>query len=117
MCGGCGQDFHKEYKSDGWTRDDDSEGDSDSDAETEIDDDEDQDNFTNRVCGWHECRKDFDLFDPHYYDEEMGECFCCEECFKKEQLCCPWIYAKDETDDEEKDELNAAIDASGNALW
>jgi hypothetical protein len=207
LCCGCGQDLHKEYKSDGWTRDDDSEGDSDSDAETEIDDDEDQDNFTNRVCGWHECRKDFDLFDPHYYDEEMGECFCCEECFKKEQNrfakdddsevsedtceCCGRPYdhrnphrqsemcdcvqnddgtlsrPKEETDDEEEekvecegcggkfydddtlstryndkycekcwedvpkelhpyieglddeegDELNAAIDASGNALW
>jgi hypothetical protein len=55
-----------------------------SDAETEID--EDQDNFTNRVCGYYpECGKDFHLTDPHYYDEEVGECYCSEECYKKEQ--------------------------------
>jgi hypothetical protein len=45
-------------------------------------DEDDQDNFTNRICGY--CGKDFDLKDPHYYNEEVGECYCNEECYKKE---------------------------------
>jgi hypothetical protein len=181
MCGECGQDFHKEYKSDGWTRDDDSEEDSDSDDDSEEDSDsdddsegdsesdaetegechdgsvwvcckcekvsdgkgfpdsksqfyeelgdwycgkcheyytrEDQDDFTNRLCGYYpNCQNEFDLADPHYYDEEMGECFCCEECFKKEQKRSLGRDTEEE-EDEEKDELCSAIDASGNALW
>jgi hypothetical protein len=43
------------------------------------DEDEDQDDFTNRICGF--CNKDFDLKDPHYYDEENGECYCNEDCY------------------------------------
>jgi hypothetical protein len=156
MCGECGQDFHKEYKSDGWTRDDDSEEDSDSDDDSEEDSDsdddsegdsesdaetegechdgsvwvcckcekvsdgkgfpdsksqfyeelgdwycgkcheyytrEDQDDFTNRICEW--CHLDFDLADPHYYDEEGNCCYCSEECFKKEQ---DWLSAPPST--------------------
>ena len=41
----------------------------------------DQDDFTNRTCGY--CDVGFELDDPHYYDEEEGECYCNEECFKK----------------------------------
>ena len=41
-----------------------------------------QDDFTNRICG--HCSKGFVLEDPHYYDEEQGECYCDEECYKKE---------------------------------
>jgi hypothetical protein len=71
-----------------------------SDAETEID--EDQDNFTNRVCGYYpECGKGFHLDDPHYYDEEVGECYCSEECFKKEQNR---FAEQDRCDDKEKTE-------------
>ena len=42
--------------------------------------DSDQDNFTNRMCENPECNKEFDLADPHYYDEDQGVCYCCEEC-------------------------------------
>jgi hypothetical protein len=42
---------------------------------------ETQDDFTNRVCG--ACGEGFDLADPHYYDEEEGECYCNEKCFKE----------------------------------
>jgi len=71
-----------------------------SDAETEMD--EDQDNFTNRVCGYYpECGEGFHLSDPHYYDEEEGQCYCSEECFKKEQN----RFAKqDRCEDKEKTE-------------
>ena len=100
--------------------------DSDYEDRDDTEDDSDQDNFTNRVCGYYpECGKDFDLADPHYYDEDEGECYCCEECFKKEQNrfaeqdrcedapecgCC-WDDAIDANA-----ELNAAIDASGNCF-
>jgi len=56
--------------------------DEESESEDEI---EDQDDFTNRSCGWRDCNKDFDLADPHYYDEESSDCYCSEECFKKYQ--------------------------------
>jgi hypothetical protein len=42
---------------------------------------EDQDDFTNRMCG--NCDKEFDLSDPHHYDEEIGECYCSEKCLKE----------------------------------
>jgi hypothetical protein len=47
--------------------------------------DADQDNFTNRQCENRECNNEFDLADPHYYDEEQSVCYCCEECYKIEQ--------------------------------
>ncbi len=53
---------------------------------------EDQDDFTNRICEW--CHLDFDLADPHYYDEEGNCCYCSEECFKKEQ---DWLSAPSST--------------------
>lgn len=42
--------------------------------------DGEQDDFTNRMCENPECKKEFDLADPHYYDEDQGVCYCCEEC-------------------------------------
>ena len=59
----------------------------DSDGE-EVDEDEeeepeDQDDFENRICGF--CSKDFLLSDPHFYSEETDECYCNEECYRKEQ--------------------------------
>jgi len=42
---------------------------------------QDQDEFTNRTCGY--CDTSFDLKDPHYYDEEGGDCYCNEDCFKQ----------------------------------
>ena len=50
---------------------------------TETPDEGDQDDFTNRVCGF--CNEGFDLSDSHYYDEEEGECYCSEDCFRKEK--------------------------------
>jgi hypothetical protein len=44
---------------------------------------EDQDDFENRICGF--CSKDFLLSDPHFYSEETDECYCNEECYRKEQ--------------------------------
>jgi len=41
-----------------------------------------QDDFTNRMCENPACNKEFDLSDPHYYDEEQSVCYCCEECYK-----------------------------------
>lgn len=43
-----------------------------------------QDDFTNRMCENQDCNKEFDLKDPHYYDEEQGVCYCCKECFESE---------------------------------
>jgi hypothetical protein len=42
--------------------------------------DGEQDDFTSRMCENPECKKEFDLADPHYYDEDQGVCYCCEEC-------------------------------------
>jgi len=46
--------------------------------------DGDQDNFTHRQCEYRECNNGFDLADPHYYDEDQGVCYCCEECYKND---------------------------------
>jgi len=46
---------------------------------------EDQDDFTNRMCENHKCKKEFDLTEPHYYDEEDDVCYCCKECFEEEE--------------------------------
>ena len=55
------------------------------DDESEDEDDiEDQDDFTNRICENPACNNEFDLSDPHYYDEEESVCYCCEECYKNE---------------------------------
>ena len=53
---------------------------------------EDQDDFTNRCCGWSDCNKDFDLADPHYYDEESSDCYCSEECFIKYKKEHPYLF-------------------------
>jgi len=55
----------------------------------------DQDDFTNRMCGF--CGEEFDLGDPHYYDEEESECYCSEVCFRKE---------KEESDDDSDGEMD-----------
>ncbi len=60
-------------EADGW--------DTDYDPDESDEEIQDQDDFTNRDC--QNCGKGFDLADPHYYDEENGECFCDEDCFKK----------------------------------
>jgi hypothetical protein len=41
----------------------------------------DQDHFTNRMCENEKCDKEFDLSSPHYYDEDDGVCYCCEDCY------------------------------------
>jgi hypothetical protein len=46
---------------------------------------EDQDDFTNRMCENRKCKKEFDLTEPHYYDEEDDVCYCCKECFEEEE--------------------------------
>jgi hypothetical protein len=46
---------------------------------------EDQDDFTDRICENHKCKKEFDLTEPHYYDEEDDVCYCCKECFEEEK--------------------------------
>ena len=43
---------------------------------------ENQDDFTERMCEY--CHKEFDLTDPHYYDNEKGICYCSKECYDKE---------------------------------
>jgi hypothetical protein len=45
---------------------------------------EDQDDFTNRMCENGKCNKEFDLTEPHYYDEEQCVCYCCKECFDED---------------------------------
>jgi hypothetical protein len=105
-------DNHDDQENCLYLRGDHDSDDSDSDAETEMD--EDQDNFTNRVCGYYpECGEGFHLSDPHYYDEEEGQCYCSEECFKKEQH--RWEMRRLAEQDANAD-LNAAIDASGNCF-
>ena len=41
---------------------------------------ENQDNFTERICENDDCRKEFHTYEPHYYDEEEGVCYCCVDC-------------------------------------
>jgi len=137
MCGGCGQDFHKEYKSDGWTRDDDSEVSEDTceccgrpydhrnphrqsemcdcvqnddgtlSRPKEETDDEEEEKVECEGCGG-----------KFYDDETLSTRYnrkYCEECWENvPKELHPYIEG---LDDEEGDELNAAIDASGNALW
>ncbi len=47
---------------------------------------ENQDNFTERICENDNCKKEFHTYEPHYYDEETGVCYCCVECFIKSTL-------------------------------
>lgn len=51
------------------------------DEDSECEECEDQDNFTNRMCENENCKKEFDVSEPHYYDEENGVCYCCEDCY------------------------------------
>jgi hypothetical protein len=51
----------------------------------EEEEEEDQDKFTNRMCENDKCKKEFDLTEPHYYDEEQGVCYCCKECLEEEE--------------------------------
>ena len=49
-------------------------------SDSEEEDEEDQDNFTERICENDDCRKEFHTYEPHYYDEEEGVCYCCVDC-------------------------------------
>jgi hypothetical protein len=92
LCCECGQDLHKEYKSDGWTRDDDSEG----------------EEYT-ECCGCGKLELRDWMLNTRYDD------YYCEECWENvPKELHPYIEG---LDDEEGDELCSAIDASGNALW
>jgi hypothetical protein len=55
------------------------------DSEDDDEEEEDQDDFTNRMCENDKCKKEFDLTEPHYYDEEQGVCYCCKECFEEDE--------------------------------
>ena len=72
---------------------------------------EDQDDFTNRICGnYDNCKNEFDTADPHYYDEEEGECYCSEECFKSFQK----IMQGDEAEDDAEMEVYFETEHFGN---
>ena len=121
LCCECGQDFHKEYKSEGWTRDDDSDDSDDTPAtervwykgevkkgEVEIYD----------ICEF--CRgvmdKEYQRSDRVFlmdYDDFLSTPQECPRCEYERQECLKEV----EEEDEEEDELCSAIDASGNALW
>ena len=130
LCCECGQDLHKEYKSEGWTRDDESMLGSD-DEEEEEEDSEDEEEEDEDCRGYKGCGNKLTT------KEEHGAKMC-ESCtniwkgFEKDGVPCGLrsdlgaaIYAArnasadDETNwnEEGDDELCSAIDASGNALW
>jgi hypothetical protein len=69
-------DVEIENASDWGIDDDDNEEEEENDKEQE-----EQDDFTERMCEY--CHKEFDLTDPHHYDEEKGICYCSEECYDK----------------------------------
>lgn len=100
LCCECGQDFHKEYKSEGWTRDDDSNDDSDEEDEEELNSEDDD--YEDKMEGKWKCRRCGENKASSLVGDG-GDCYYyCPDCVG---------------DDEEKDELCSAIDASGNALW
>jgi hypothetical protein len=46
------------------------------------------------MCENRKCKKEFDLTEPHYYDEEQEVCYCCKECFDEdENYNDDWEYA------------------------
>ena len=42
-----------------------------------------QDDFTNRMCENNKCKIEFDVSEPHFYDEEEGVCYCNESCYNR----------------------------------
>ena len=76
--------------------------------------------------GNHEDNDEDDSYDcvvckKHLYITEMAKCeereLCAECCVGANRRGCPCYVCVANNDDEEQDELNAAIDASGNALY
>ena len=133
LCCECGQDFHKEYKSEGWTRDDESMlgSDDEEDEDEEEEDSEDEEEEDEDCRGYKGCGNKLTT------KEERGAKMC-ESCtniwkgFEKDGVPCGLrsdlgaaIYAarnasadgETNWNEEGEDELCSAIDASGNALW
>lgn len=138
LCCECGQDLHKEYKSEGWTRDDESMlGSDDDEDEDEEDEDEEEEDSEDDEEEDEDCRGYKGCGNKLTTKEECGAKMC-ESCtniwkgFEKDGVPCGLrsdlgaaIYAarnasadgETNWNEESDDELCSAIDASGNALW
>ena len=64
------------------------------------------------MCGYLVCGKGFDLSDPHYYDEEVSDCYCSEDCFRKQKAAYPELWTlqggAETPDNESESEKEAA---------
>lgn len=106
LCGECGQDFHKEYKSEGWTRDDDSNDDSDEEDEEELNSEDDD--YEDKMEGKWKCRRCGENKASSLVGDD-GDCY----------YYCPDCVGDDGSDeDEEKlEKLRAKLGETCTNIW